>query len=374
MAYTLLTNGQKLAPRKVLTLILFSLLFATIVFVQVFQFKDPHLILREEVPLKFYEKSREWLVMVDPDCIANIGSNKSCKGPVKVMSSRYVDNPNFEMLYFVMDKATNDHLKLYGMLTNQLNITQARAIPRFATQSVYVNIANMTPIVVDIPANLDKFWFHWKKSHFIKCRNLEMKRNSTSRLIPLDKVKILSKYREFADKWNTTFQLACGTLLGWYRECDIISHTQDIDLTGPSSLIEPAFMKAIQDKYKMRYVFGYDKDSLELNWLYQGIRTDLFFKYPHNATHEKTCAVDFGGRKQVFSYYPKVTKTCAGDLHGVLVYVPCNVEEILVSEYGNYTKDIQLPNFRYYADPRNIEAGPQLPKAEFDKLTRYKWP
>ncbi|CAD5223972.1 unnamed protein product [Bursaphelenchus okinawaensis] len=278
------------------------------------------------------------------------------------------------MTYFVLDKQSNDHIKLFGMLTNEVNVTQSRILPRFATRTVTVIVNNNATVTIDIPVDLDKFWFYWSKSNFIKCRKLSMKRSNTTRLIPKHKVSVLSKYREFADKWNTTFQIACGTLLGWYRECDLIPSTQDIDLTGPSSLIRPSFMKSIQSKYDVRSVYGNDEDSLELNWVYHGVRTDLFFKYPHNGTHEKIGALDFANNKQIMSYYPKSTGTCAGDLHGVLVYVPCNAEEILVSEYGDYAQDIELKQYSYASNPANIVAGPAMEAEMFARLSRTSWP
>ncbi|CAD5213032.1 unnamed protein product [Bursaphelenchus okinawaensis] len=180
--------------------------------------------------------------------------------------------------------------------------------------------------------------------------------------------------RRFADKWNTTFQIACGTLLGWYRGCDIIPSTQDFDLTAPSSQITSTFMEALQSEFQVKHVFGHDNDSLELTMLYHGIRTDLFFKYYHNSTHDKIGLIAFPDLRKIVSYYPKVTSTCADDLLGVLVYVPCNVEEILEAEYGNYTEDISLGDYTYFTDSKNIETRPKMTDEEFKKVERSSWP
>lgn len=94
-------------------------------------------------------------------------------------------------------------------------------------------------------------------------------------------------------------------------------------------MIVPKFIEDIQKTFDVVYVFGRDKDSLEVFWRQRDVRTDLFFKYPYNSTHERAASLNFGPVQTVFAYFPIVNRICAGDLHGRLVYVPCNTEELL---------------------------------------------
>lgn len=88
-------------------------------------------------------------------------------------------------------------------------------------------------------------------------------------------------------------------------------------------------MAALQRRFDVQRVFGLTNTSLELNWVHADVSTDLWFRYAHNSTHERIGSLEFVSRRQLFSYYPTVRRVCAGVMHGVLVYVPCNVEQML---------------------------------------------
>ncbi|KAH7668193.1 fukutin [Aphelenchoides avenae] len=49
----------------------------------------------------------------------------------------------------------------------------------------------------------------------------------------------------------------------------------------------------------------------------------------------------FGRLGQFRFYYPKIEELCAGDLHGRLMFVPCNALEVIKVEHGE----------RWYEDP-----------------------
>lgn len=55
----------------------------------------------------------------------------------------------------------------------------------------------------------------------------------------------------------------------------------------------------------------------------------------------------------------------------------CNIYVVhlpLQVEYGNWTRDIPLSNYSYFANPANIEPGPRMGRVNFLRLQREKWP
>ena len=100
--------------------------------------------------------------------------------------------------------------------------------------------------------------------------------------------------------------------------------------------------------------FGLEEDSLEFKMGNKRKKTiDLCWVYPGPALNETWIGVQtFDGKyTKMMSLYPIVEKVCSADLHGYLVYVPCDPGSIITYEYGaqgwfqpkykrnDYTKD-----------------------------------
>jgi hypothetical protein len=119
---------------------------------------------------------------------------------------------------------------------------------------------------------------------------------------------------------------------GWYRECSITPHTSDIDHSLRIHEFTPALHEAIKRAYLIYIRFGFHEDSLEFSMYTRTkpeIKMDLFFMYRLNATTNYVTTTDTVGKQVYLNLYPRVDRICTGDLLGVLVNVPCNVEEML---------------------------------------------
>ncbi|GMR33804.1 hypothetical protein PMAYCL1PPCAC_03999, partial [Pristionchus mayeri] len=73
-------------------------------------------------------------------------------------------------------------------------------------------------------ARIDYFLQDWTYSRMLKCANVLKRPENTTRKIPLSFVKHFADLRDFIKtKDNAHLVTHCGSLLGWYRECSIIS-------------------------------------------------------------------------------------------------------------------------------------------------------
>tara|TARA_R110000772_G_scaffold144512_3_gene254318 strand:+ start:922 stop:1515 length:594 start_codon:yes stop_codon:yes gene_type:complete len=71
-----------------------------------------------------------------------------------------------------------------------------------------------------------------------------------------------------------------GTLLGFYRDGDFISHDTDTDIGVVFSTFTPEALKQLRiNGFSVSQFYGYITDSFEIALVRDGIKTDLFFYY-----------------------------------------------------------------------------------------------
>ena len=79
---------------------------------------------------------------------------------------------------------------------------------------------------------------------------------------------------------DVTHWITDGTLLGFHRENDFISHDTDTDI---GILFNTFKIEVVTDclnaGYKVHHILGYPNDSLEITFVKGGLRTDFFFFY-----------------------------------------------------------------------------------------------
>ncbi|XP_043242700.1 fukutin-like [Amphibalanus amphitrite] len=160
--------------------------------------------------------------------------------------------------------------------------------------------------------------------------------------------------------------LGSGTLLGYIRQCDLVSAMDDVD-------IEVAVEPFVNDNVTVTQLvetlnsaglvlaskFGRLNDSLEMAFEDEnGMRIDVFFSYPDRESRY-IAGVDTITRKKYRWVYPEIT-LCWGTLHGLVVGVPCDSERYLETNYGtNWTQPLPPgKTFDYRRDNANmVDAG-----------------
>lgn len=189
-----------------------------------------------------------------------------------------------------------------------------------------------------VPLDTSSFLYDYKNSEFIECNyklaqtiNKFSEQNSSKNLLFVSRI---SYVKDILESLNMNYWLMAGTLLGWYRECGFIAHTQDADISlysnGQEAKLQEIFTK--DRLLPLRIKFGLGNDSLELNIGKLGIfHMDIFFMYEINKTH------------QWFPYHlgREVKRTiltkfslCSGELFGEKFYIPCKPENVLNEIYG----------------------------------------
>jgi fukutin len=82
------------------------------------------------------------------------------------------------------------------------------------------------------------------------------------------------------EKFQVKFWIQDGTLLGYYRHNDFISHDTDTDLGIDFSSFNPkCLLEILNMGFSIKHIFGYIEDSLEIALERNGVKTDLFFHY-----------------------------------------------------------------------------------------------
>ncbi|XP_049651237.1 ribitol-5-phosphate transferase FKTN isoform X1 [Accipiter gentilis] len=151
-------------------------------------------------------------------------------------------------------------------------------------------LVSIDDLKVQIPKNPSSFLEEMSHSRFLECRYREAR--AFFQLYPddasLDAVEFRKKAKSLLhlaaltlNNLGVNFWLSSGTCLGWYRQCNVIPHSKDVDLgvfiRDYKADIIPAFQKA---GLPLKHKFGKVEDSLELS--FQGeddVKLDIFFFY-----------------------------------------------------------------------------------------------
>ncbi|KAM8964153.1 ribitol-5-phosphate transferase FKTN-like [Lycaon pictus] len=168
-------------------------------------------------------------------------------------------------------------------------------------------------------------------------------------------------------KLGVQFWLSSGTCLGWYRQCNIIPYSKDVDLGIFIQDYKSDIISAFQDVgLPLKHKFGKVEDSLELS--FQGkddIKLDIFFFYEetdhmwNGGTQAKT------GKK--FKYlFPKFT-LCWTEFVDMKVHVPCETTEYIEANYGKTWK-IPVKTWDWKRSPPNVQPNGIWPISEWDEV------
>ncbi|VDN95206.1 unnamed protein product [Brugia pahangi] len=180
----------------------------------------------------------------------------------------------------------------------------------------------------------------------------------------------LQRFRNWAIERGMTPMLYAGTLLGWYRECGIITYTHDIDFMVfieehydkfPDDVMNSSFIElSLRFNKHSNSGFLQPEDLLEYKvYIENGIPMDIFFLY-----HDQNSSW-IGGLSGVTKFiYPLINRTCATDLLGYLMYVPCNALDVIATEYGNWSEPLHSSKYSWNSSPRNKKLVGKVPPEE----------
>lgn len=162
------------------------------------------------------------------------------------------------------------------------------------------------------------------------------------REFPLEKIDTrnhamaIQEMMRIARKFEIPIMMAYGSLLGWYRQCDYIVHSKDIDTKMfAQDFTEELFRELWFSPILRMYVrLGTQGQGLEFRFFAAAtVWFDLFLIYPEGDKYY-TYMVHTTLQELHRSTYPSMKEICSADLLGVLVYIPCDPMRNILTEYG----------------------------------------
>eukprot|EP00761_Pharyngomonas_kirbyi_P012742 gb/GECH01012769.1/.p1 GENE.gb/GECH01012769.1/~~gb/GECH01012769.1/.p1 ORF type:complete len:466 (+),score=47.16 gb/GECH01012769.1/:1-1398(+) len=182
----------------------------------------------------------------------------------------------------------------------------------------------------------------------------------------------LVRWKKVLDEFNLPLIIGFGTLLGWIRECDFMSHTSDIDTVLPITVYRGNLPKvAKKHGFKLFHSYGTppkknkEPGGYELTFIDKRTknRLDVFHAYEDQDGKQWTSLwVEESLRRAYF--YPKTfTNVIPADFNGIQVHVPRDFEITVVTSYGPKWFE-PVSRWKWDSSAWNIYRGP------FDKSPR----
>ncbi|ESP04175.1 hypothetical protein LOTGIDRAFT_136603, partial [Lottia gigantea] len=211
------------------------------------------------------------------------------------------------------------------------------------------------------PSNIPLFLQQVEHSQFVECNHsyaqihrskYPMKDPQTAANFSSTGKLILKHVKKTLDHINVPFQLNGGTLLGWYRQCELDYQMKDVDIEIFHKDYTRKIPSALDNGtlHKM-YRFGKENDSLEFSFSFNSVKLDIFIVY-EDSDYFWVGGVETGNLQKYKFIYPKYSP-CRAEFIGVLVRVPCDVLSSLKTNYGD---NFLVPtyDFQWASSPTNI--------------------
>ncbi|XP_077981664.1 ribitol-5-phosphate transferase FKTN-like [Glandiceps talaboti] len=212
-------------------------------------------------------------------------------------------------------------------------------------------------------------------SKFIECNYKRAKaftkkngvdNSDTTKEFQMKAKRILTQGKELLDQIGVRFWLSSGTCLGWFRECGVIGHSQDVDfgiwIKDYQNRIIPTF-----NRYglNLKHLFGKVEDSFELSFLSGDTKLDMFFFYEEDEIMWNGGTQASTGKK--FKYtFPQFT-LCWTEFLGLKVRVPCETQSYIEANYGkDWNKRVY--EWDWKSSPPNVRENGQWPEEEWSEV------
>ncbi|XP_070791585.1 ribitol-5-phosphate transferase FKTN [Pituophis catenifer annectens] len=232
-------------------------------------------------------------------------------------------------------------------------------------------------LIVQVPKEPSKFLKERSHSRFVECRYKEAR--SFFQLYPDDTSPEAVEFRKKAkallhlaaltlNTLGVQFWLSSGTCLGWYRQCNIIPYSKDLDLGIFIQEYKPDIIPAFQKAgLPLKHKFGKVEDSLELS--FQGgedeVKLDIFFFYEED-DHMWNGGTQAKSGKKFKYFFPKFT-LCWTEFLELKVHVPCETLHYIEANYG---KDWKVPVkvWDWKNSPPNVQPNGIWPISEWEEV------
>ncbi|XP_029024306.1 fukutin isoform X2 [Betta splendens] len=237
---------------------------------------------------------------------------------------------------------------------------------------------------VRVPRNVSRFLYEQQHSRFLECRYHDAR--SFLQLYPDDtspaavdfhrKAKaLLHLAAQTLAVLDVPFWLSSGTCLGWFRQCNIISYSHDVDIGIFITDYRPDIVTAFAAAgLSLKHKFGKVEDSLELSFLSDDVKLDIFFFYEDGDIVWNGGTQAKSGRKfkRVFMslfirYIFQRFSLCWAELLELKVRVPCETLDYITANYGtSWSVPVMLWDWK--SSPSNVQRNGLWPKHQWADL------
>ncbi|KAM4532286.1 ribitol-5-phosphate transferase FKTN [Fundulus diaphanus] len=228
---------------------------------------------------------------------------------------------------------------------------------------------------VRVPRNISRFLAQRRRARFLECRYHDAR--SFLQLYPEDSSAAAVEFRRKAKtllslaaqtlgELDVPFWISSGTCLGWFRQCSIISYSRDVDIGVFIADFRPDIIPAFRAAgLSLKHKFGKVEDSLELSFLGEDVKLDIFFFYKDGDIVWNGGTQAKSGRK--FKYVFPSFSLCWAELLEVKVRVPCETLDYIMANYGA-TWSVPVRSWDWKSSPSNVIENGVWPVAEWAGL------
>ncbi|MDZ7860061.1 MAG: glycosyltransferase [Candidatus Krumholzibacteriota bacterium] len=174
--------------------------------------------------------------------------------------------------------------------------------------------------------------------------------------LPLKKdvgLENLISVKKILNKLNMRFWLTDGTLLGCFRENGFIPHDFDLDI---GAFIEDyddrIIMEFIGNGWELHHIFGKVELGLELSFIRNDVRLDIFFFYEEDGRYWHAAWLDTERGKNLIKYYYDKFELKETEFLGNNFYVPDDTLKYVKTKYGQ-TWRTPIKNWDWAFGPEN---------------------
>lgn len=228
---------------------------------------------------------------------------------------------------------------------------------------------------VRVPRNVTHFLLEQSHAHFLECgyrdaRSFLQTYPEDSSPAALDfrrKVRTLLQISvQTLGQIQVPFWISSGTCLGWLRQCGVISYSRDVDIGVFIRDFRPDMVQVLtQAGLRLKHRFGKVEDSLELSFVLDDVKLDIFFFYDegdviwNGGTQART------GRK--FKYVFPRGALCWTEFLELKVRVPCQTLDYVRANYGDGWS-VPTATWDWKTSPSNVMENGVWPADQWEEL------
>ncbi|RWS17365.1 fukutin-like protein [Dinothrombium tinctorium] len=240
---------------------------------------------------------------------------------------------------------------------------------------VEIKLTIIDGLLLGLPTDMTPFLLSPALTRFIECNRTRAKQfynefgrdeNDSAIAFRSKATNLLRKVKNILDYLEIPFWLSSGSCLGYYRECDWISYTQDVDIGIAIKHYKPSLIDHFSmNNLPLIHVFGKPEDSYELSFRDHDLKLDIFFFY------EDENSIWNGGTQArtgfKFKYVFRKFDLCWTEFVDLSVRVPCQTKAYIEDNYGSkwYTP---IKQWNWKESPANVKPNGQWPVEEWAKV------